>query len=90
MNINDFCASCEWVTGEGAEIAEAIYNGQSFGSWSIGVPHKGRRRRAVWDGKDSWLIIQSGQSEGDWTDDWIGRDPDEQTVEQVVRRLRSD
>ena len=89
MNINDFCASCERVAGEGAEIAEATYNGQSFGSWFIEVPHKGRRRRAVWDGKNRWLIIQSAP-QGDWTDDWIGREPDEQTVDQVVRRLLSD
>ena len=90
MNINDFCASCEWLTGEGADIAEATYNGQLFGTWFIEVHGKGTRRRAVWDGKDQWLIIQSGQSQGGWIDDWIGRKPDEQTVEQVVQRLLCD
>jgi hypothetical protein len=87
MTISDFCASCEWLNREGAEINEAKYNGAAFGSWFIEVKHERKRRRAVWDGRDRWLIIQSANSEGEWKGIWIGREPGEHTVEQLVRRL---
>jgi hypothetical protein len=88
MNLSDFCAACEWLAGEGIEICEASYHGRSFGNWFIEVSHNGKLRRAVWDGRDRWLIIQSQHDTNDWQDEWIARKDSEQTVEEVVTRLR--
>lgn len=88
MGISDFCAACEWLAGDGLEISEATYSGQSFGSWFINVLHKGGIRRAVWDGRDRWLVIQSKGSNDDWKDEWVSRDTAEHTVENVVSHLR--
>jgi hypothetical protein len=89
MNISDFCAVCERLASDGIQISEASYQGKSFGSWFIDVPHHGSLRRAVWDGKDGWLVIQSQSSGGNWTDEWIGREAALQTVDQAVSRLRA-
>lgn len=89
MNITDFCAACEWLAGESIEINKATYDGASFGSWFIDVPHQGKLRRAVWDGRDRSLVIQSQVTADVWEDEWIAREGDEQTVEQVVTRLRN-
>jgi hypothetical protein len=89
MNINYFCAACEWLTGEGAIIAEAAYDGENFGHWFIAVRSKGKRRQAAWDGKDGWLYIRTRHGDGEWVDDWVGRSPDEQTVERIVEALRA-
>ena len=88
VNINDFCAACEWVAGDGLDIRQANYDGQHFGSWSIDVRQGGKLRRAFWDGRDRWLLFQTKQADGSWTDDWIGRNADEQKVERVVDLLR--
>lgn len=87
MNINDFCAACEWLNGDGADIRDATYQGQHFGSWFIEVHNKGQLRRAAWDARDGWLYLQTLQPDGDWSDDWIGHHADEQTVERVIQML---
>lgn len=88
MNINDFCTACEWLAGERIQIHEASYYGRAFGSWFIDVSQDGKLRRAVWDGRDRWLIIQSQQA-NDWQDEWIGKDDLDHTVEQLITRLRN-
>jgi hypothetical protein len=87
MNISDFCAACEWLAGEGVQIHEATYHGRAFGSWFIDVSLEGTLRRAVWDGRDRWLTIQSQLTGTGWQDEWIARDAAAQTVEQVITRL---
>ena len=88
MGISDFCAACEWLAGDGVEISEATYSGNSFGSWFINVTRKGGCLRAVWDGRDCSLVIQSKRPKDNWKDEWVPRDAAEQTVENLVCRLR--
>ena len=89
MNISDFCTACEWLAGDGIQINKAAYDGEAFGSWFIDVPHRGKLLRAVWDGRDCPLVIQSQVTADAWNVEWIAREADEQIVEQVVTRLRN-
>ncbi len=52
------------------DIKYKEYNNQAFGSWFI----QRQDKRLVYDGKDSWLILQI-KTNGDWTDiDTIKKD----------------
>ncbi len=52
------------------DIKNKEYNNQAFGSWFI----ERQDKRLVYDGKDSWLILQT-KTKGDWTDiDTIKKD----------------
>ena len=63
------------------DIKNKEYNNQAFGSWFI----ERQDKRLVYDGKDSWLILQT-KTKGDWTDiDTIKKD--ELKFSNFVRQL---
>ena len=89
MQLNDFCAICERLAGEGVQVDKAQYDGLTFGSWYIEISADGRpARRLIWDGREGWLLLQSRDAKSRWKDEWMGRDPEQQTVEQAITRLR--
>lgn len=60
-------------------IGENEYSEKSFGSWFVTV-QTNPKRRLVWDGKESWYIVQEQSEEkvrGSevWKDLWIDRHP---------------
>ena len=88
MNFSDFCAACELLAKDGIQVDKAEYDGLAFGSWFVEVSFNGRpRRRISWDGRDRWLILQSQDADQTWKDEWVSREPHEQTVAQVMSRL---
>jgi len=45
-----------------AQVLEHSYSYESFGSWTIVLPHKGVRKRIVFDGRDSRYRIQQSSA----------------------------
>jgi DNA mismatch repair ATPase MutS len=63
------------------DIKDKDYNDKAFGSWFI----ERQDKRLVYDGKDSWLILQT-KTNNDWTDiDTIKKD--ELKYSNFVRQL---
>jgi hypothetical protein len=60
-------------------IGENEYFEKSFGSWFVTV-QTNPKRRLVWDGKESWYIVQEESEEkiqgsDGWKDLWTDRHP---------------
>ena len=67
----------------GLPVSEVAGHPEAFGSWCVTLDTQ-PRLRVLWDGKDTWLIVQKETSEkfrgaSVWQDLWIGRAPEEQT-----------
>jgi len=63
---------------------DARYDDAAFGSWVITL--EGEPLRVVWEGRDSWLIVQREQDE-QWVDLWVARDAADQSPEVVTATL---
>jgi hypothetical protein len=82
------------IDENGLSIDEHEYSWSSFGSWYLTLAVN-PRRRLVWDGKESWLIVQqemqreSPNSQIEWDDVWIDRSATESSVEKALKILTS-
>lgn len=90
MNRDDFESAVSAVR-ERVGVLESDYSEQSFGSWNITVS-TGPVRRLVWDGKESWLIVQKQISlvttgPPSWEDSWVKRGASSQNLAEAVERL---
>jgi len=94
MNRDLFKDMGTMLARDGWRILRSRYDERVFGSWFI-VFSKGRKRlKAVWDGRDSWMILQKGHRSlvtpwaENWTDVWIAKDTVLQTPNELVSRAR--
>ncbi len=90
MDIQEFNTLQALLVGAGLEILDARFDQSSFGSWFVTVGTE-PRLRAVWDGKEGWVVVQKQTSARDssWHDIWIGRDHDEQNAQRVAETIRA-
>lgn len=88
MTLEDFARACRDLERAGFTVRSAEYHGQVFGNWAIEFA---RRRLAphclLWDGKESWLLLQSQGADGKWEDRWLAREPQHQSVESAMARI---
>ena len=74
-------------------IISSRYDQASFGSWLVEV-EADPPVRVLWDGKDNWLVVQTAEHAGVWTDWWVGKEQSQQSAEnaarKVVKRIRQD
>lgn len=69
-------------------VLDATYAPESFGSWVV-TAATSPIRRLVWDGKESWLIVQKtiALNEADavvWEDSWIRRSAGPESLCEAV------
>ena len=90
MNRGDFESAVSAVRDRAA-VLDAAYSEKSFGSWFVTaatVPI----RRLVWDGKESWLVVQKRISVSEsgavaWEDSWIKRSAGAENLREAVEQL---
>ena len=85
----DFARACQQLEEAGFTIDEAKYFGRHFGSWTIEVSAEGLKPHlVVWDGRDRWIVLQVQGSGEEWVDEWVIREPEQDTIERIIGRLR--
>jgi hypothetical protein len=72
-------------------VLDAAYSPESFGSWVV-TAATSPIRRLVWDGKESWLIVQKtisldGSSAVVWEDSWIKRSAGPENLSEAVEAI---
>jgi len=86
----EFAQVVQQLEEAGLTIEEAKYFNRAFGSWDIEVSNAvGDRGLLIWDGRDRWIILQTQDDQGTWVDDRIVRDPQDDTIQQIIDRLNS-
>lgn len=87
---SDFANACIRFAEAGFTIDEANYTDRAFGSWTLQISKGGLAPHLVmWDGRDRWLILQSKDSSDQWVDEWVVREPQEDSIDQIIGRLVS-
>lgn len=87
MSESRFRDTIQALEAEGMQVLASKYYQRVFGSWFIEV--KGNPLvRVSWDGREGWVIIETAQGKATWVERWIGRTPEEQSVEVVVQKVR--
>jgi hypothetical protein len=87
---SDFALACKKVEEAGFTIDAAAYHGRHFGNWTIELSSEGLKPHLiVWDGRDRWMVLQSHRGGEEWLDEWVVREPQHDTVEQIIARLRN-
>lgn len=85
----DFAQACQQFEEAGFTIDEAKYYGRHFGTWTIEVSGEGLNPHLiVWDGRDRWIIVQVQAADKEWADEWVIREPQHNTIERIITRLR--
>ena len=71
----------------GLTLGQCHYSPQDFGSWFV-VADTAPRRRLVWDGRESQLVVEIEEGSGDaWSEVWIRSTPTERDVSEGIAFL---
>ena len=88
--LDNFGRACRELANTDFDIHKAKYDGDCFGSWFIDLSAKNvALHRIIWDARDRLLIVQTNRGKDDWLDKWIGREPEQQTLERALAEVRN-
>lgn len=90
MNRGDFEAAVSAVRARVA-VLDATYSQQSFGSWVVTAATT-PVRRLLWDGKESWLVVQKSLAVGEsgpvaWEHSWMKRSAGPEDLAEAVGQM---
>ena len=74
------------VGAAGLTPGQCHYSPEAFGSWFVETEVK-PKRRLVWDGRESQLVVETESAPGNWTEIWLRSSPSESDVSEGIALL---